>query len=107
MQDFCDDYVDTYKNGQPPKWDYPANDEGTLRAVVHDNTARMYCIFKADAADFVEWVALKWQKDNDLIGDDESAEDYLDRIDVRIVSKPSRCKPRRTVGRLYAKEGAS
>tara|TARA_R110002020_G_scaffold11371_1_gene42875 strand:+ start:2623 stop:2910 length:288 start_codon:yes stop_codon:yes gene_type:complete len=89
MIDYSTDYVAQWKVGQSPEWDYPTSSEETLRAVLHDQTYMLYSIFKDDVANFTEWVALQWQKDNDPLNDDDSAEDYLDRIDVRIVSRPS------------------
>jgi hypothetical protein len=107
MLNYSTDYVTKWKAGQSPKWDYPVSSQETLRAVLHDQTYMLYSIFKDDVAGFAEWVAREWQKDNDLIGDDESAEDYLDRIDVKIVSKPSRCKPRRIKVAKYSYESTS
>jgi len=89
MTDFSTDYVAQWKAGQSPEWDYPVSSEETLRAVLHDQTYMLYSIFKDDVAGFAEWVALQWQEDNDPLNDEDSAEDYLDRIDVRIVSRPS------------------
>ena len=89
MLDYSTDYVAKWAAGQSPEWDYPISSEETLRAVLHDQTYMLYSIFKDDVAGFAEWVAQKWQEDNDPMNDDDSAEDYLDRIDVRIVSRPS------------------
>ena len=89
MGDYSTDYVAKWNAGQSPEWDYPVSSEETLRAVLHDQTYMLYSIFKDDLSGFAEWVALQWQEDNDPMHDDDSAEDYLERIDVRIISRPS------------------
>ena len=69
--------VGSWRAGEMPKA------ENATHIVTHDQRSYAYTIKPDDYADFIEWVAVQWET-GDLREDDESAADYLDRIDVDV-----------------------
>ena len=78
MSDFTLYHEGTWRDGQIPK-------VSAQTYVVHyDATNHAYHIEIDQHADFVEWVAQKWEIDVEQRDDDEDASEYLDRIGVSI-----------------------
>ena len=53
---------------------------GATYIVSYDQTNTAYHIDKDDYDDFIEWVAIQWHQDYEARGDDEEADDYLERL---------------------------
>ena len=76
-KDFSAYFVAHWKAGQMPQ-------AGADNVIVnYDQTNHAYRISREDMADFLEWVAITWQTDNEPLTD-EPARQYLDRIGVSI-----------------------
>ena len=75
--DFSAYFVAKWKAGQMPQ----ASSGNVI--VDYDQTSHAYRIAREDMADFLEWVAINWQTDNEPLTD-EPARQYLDRIGVSI-----------------------
>jgi hypothetical protein len=76
--DFSTYFVAKWRDGAMPK-----ARKGNI-VVNHDQTNHAYDIAADDMTDFIEWVADKWESDNDprdISGEDmiEPAQDYLNR----------------------------
>lgn len=52
--------------------------------VSYDQSNRSYDIDDGEWGEFLEWVALTWQSDNEPLDDGEDAQSYLDRRGVSI-----------------------
>jgi hypothetical protein len=78
MTDFALCHEGTWRDGEAPKL------SGATYVVHHDQRSRAYHIERFQFAEFLDWVAIQWEIDRDPRGDDEPAQDYLDRIGVTV-----------------------
>lgn len=74
MTDFALYHEGSWKDGQIPKIN------GATYIVSYDQTNNAYHIEKDEYDDFIEWVAIRWERDCEPRDDDEEASGYLDRI---------------------------
>ena len=83
MFDFAYQHLGNWRRGS-----YPI--EKPLFVVVsYDMKNAAYSISRHTISEFYEWVADRWALDNSPMEPDESAEDYLERIGVRVHVEPS------------------
>lgn len=78
MTDFAMYHCGRWKAGEGP------NVTTRIYVVTYDQTSKAYAISDGDVGDFFDWVAMRWQLDNEPQGVDETAVDYLDRIGCSI-----------------------
>ena len=76
--DFGLTYVSQWRDG-----DMPMIKNGTV-VVSYDTRNMAYAIDEEELPLFKKWVAENWGSERDLWEDDESADDYLERIGARI-----------------------
>ena len=88
MNDFVY-YVTKWKEGQYPNWDYPVSEFEVLRAVYHDQTTHLYRVEKDELDNFEDWVAMTWDSETEPQEDEETNADFLDRMDIQIIKRPS------------------
>lgn len=78
MTDFSLHCVGTWKDGSM------ASTKSALVIVNYDQQNHAYMIAKSEREEFTAWVAHTWVSDKHEQLDEESDEDFLDRIDVQI-----------------------
>jgi hypothetical protein len=88
MNDFVY-YVNKWKAGQYPDWDYPVSKFEVLRAVVYDQTTHLYTVEKDELDNFDEWVAMNWACENEPQGDEETNAAFFERMDIQIIKRTS------------------
>jgi hypothetical protein len=82
-------YVNKWKAGEYPNWDYPVSEFEVLRAVCHDQTTHLYSVEKDELDNFENWVAMTFDSETEPQGDEETNADFFDRMDIQIFERPS------------------
>ena len=74
-------YVGEWKAGG-----VPLDDADTMSLVIHDQRTEAYALDdpSGDHNEFIEWVAVMWESETDPRQPEETAQDYLERIDVTV-----------------------
>ncbi len=91
FSDFNITYHDSWKQGQYPKWDNCDNQQSheVYRAVLYDQTYRLYSVFKDDLEEFNDWVAMTYHCENEPQGEEEDNRTFFDRMGIEILERPS------------------
>lgn len=55
-----------------------------IYVVNYDQRNIAYQVERRDYGDFIDWVAQTWERSDDLIGEDETSADYLDRRGIHV-----------------------
>lgn len=79
-KDFAMNFCGGWRDGCHPSW---KPDQIGNVTVNYDQYNHSYDI-DDDWDDFIEWVAVTWQSDNEPLSDGEDAQSYLDRRGIRI-----------------------
>lgn len=74
------EHMGSYKDGAFPSYKKAPK----LYRVNYDQLNDVYLVPDGEYFDFIDWVALHWEDANAFQGEDEAAQDYLDRIGVSV-----------------------
>ena len=83
MFDFAYHHLGNWRRGSYP------TEKPLFVVVSYDMKNSAYSIPQHTISEFYEWVACRWELDNSPMEFDESAQDYLERIGVRVHIDPS------------------